>query len=116
MRKFSSDPLWLESKKIARAVGFQDDWVTIIDCYHALGGKYVQLYAMTEDAKYRVVGLTDLGEVVLLNRKGEVVLGDYAEIFECRKTFFYNETPAVKEIQLPAQSTYNGSDRLSLYT
>lgn len=115
MSQFSKDEKWLEAKKIAKASGFQDDWIAVIDCYVFLGGKFVQLYAITENDKFRVLGLSDSEQLLLLNREGQVVTGDYNEIFESRKHFFYNDIPNEVEKELPEGLTYNGSTKLSLH-
>lgn len=107
----------MDSKMYARNPDFPNDWVRAIDYYNSFGGKNVQLFiSLEEGSNHRVLGISDTGNVLLLNQENEVESEDYTKVYESRKRFFYNEEiPNLVEAELPNGETFLDDSHISYY-
>lgn len=121
IKKFSDDQLWKEAKRYAQYESQPDNWILIIDFYTSYEGKNVQMFCTTESlGTVRLIGLTDCSLPILMDKAGKVYINlDYNEVYESRKSFYFQPSPKKSEIDLPSlngnQYTYLGETSLTIY-
>lgn len=103
---YKNDKIWNEAKKVARAHGFSNNWIEIIDYYNAQGGTHVQIFCVIEESQSRILYILDDESILLMNRDKEVEVKGYDEVFESPKVFFYLDEPKITRLQLPKGYMY----------
>lgn len=111
---YKGDKVWLEAKQVAKANGFSSDWATVIDYYYLNGGENVKIFSILNDNKYRILGITDDGDVILGTRDDKAFVEQFTTVFESQKIFFYAEETVTKEIDLPQGCTYLSKHSMSI--
>lgn len=112
---YSNDPIWEQSKEVARAGGCKNEWIKIIDYYNLNEGKHVNIFCAIEQKKYRILFILDSEEVLLLDRENELVTEEYGIVEESRKIFFFQDTPEKEIRTLPEGLTFLGQDTIEFY-
>lgn len=93
-----------------------DNWIETITYYYFLGGDHVLLYVTIEGIRYRLINVTDEGEVLLMDMNNNLQIADYDEVYESRKQFFFVDTPLEKHIELlPESIKVSGKNEVIVY-
>lgn len=105
---YRNDELWTLTKQYARANGFSEDWATVIDTYYVEGGMDAEIYCVLDEGKFRIVGIDDTGDVLVLDKDQCLHLVDHGQVLESRKLFYYTENTILSTKELPDGVTHLG--------
>lgn len=111
---YRNDTLWARTKQYAKANGFSEDWASIIDVYYSEGGTDVEVYCIIEDSRYRIVGIEDAGDVILLSKTEELSTHKHSEVLESQKFFYYRENDKIATLELPENCKYLGKQWMNI--
>lgn len=113
---FLNDELWNNAKLVVKKQGMGDNWIEVMDYYYHIGGCHVLVYALINDIAYRILRVTDMEDVLLIDKNGDLIVRSYGEVLESRKQFFFSEKPLVKEaMKLPDGCEISGASELKIY-
>lgn len=106
--------MWSEAKKVCKEIGFGSNWVEIISYYNTNDGNQVSLFTILDGESKRVIGVTDTGTVLLLNKKEELEEVEYNVVFESNKKFSYSKGNKERTIVFPKGVTIEGNTSVKI--
>lgn len=112
---YKDDYLWLQAKKVAKAGGFNNKWIEIIDYYNLNEGKNVQIFCTIDKDRYRILYILDSHKVLVQTRDKELCAMDYTEVDESRKIFFYQDEPTKVVDEAPENETFLEQETIEFF-
>ncbi|AEQ34207.1 portal protein [Bacillus phage Bastille] len=79
------EDVWIKAKSLL-SQGYT--WIEVVTYYKMLGGMKVKVYVYLDRVKYRIVGVAEEPDKVLLeNKHGEIIRANYTDVKNGRKKF-----------------------------
>lgn len=114
---YGKDKKWKEAKKFIEEQGMKNNWIEVVDYYRQIGGKHVSVFVAINKIKYMILEATIDNQVILVDKDNNVILGDYEEVYNSRKMFYYIEEPFNVKLEVDKDilsRTYNNATTITI--
>lgn len=100
LENYSQDEKWNKAKRLVKESSGDLNIILAVSCYHALEGKNVFVYAVTDNGMDLIIDLVDDDHVLVVSQDKVMHISDYDSVFKARKIMHYNTDSELVKVQL----------------